>query len=39
MAETTLLKAEERKDTGRIYLMNVDHAIHTGAFIEIRRSN
>ena len=34
---------QERKDTGRIYLMNVDHANTHGAFIEevapIRQSN
>ena len=34
---------QERKDTGRIYLMNVDHANTHGAFIEdvapVRQSN
>ena len=34
---------QERKDTGRIYLMNVDHANTHGAFLEdiapIKQSN
>ena len=37
------LRSQERKDTGRIYLMNVDHANTHGAFIEevapVKQSN